>query len=195
MNLPECDSLFLRFFDPWYSDVDRNRKQCTATRPDLLQSGDYVNVSAEQLQILPDEGQTEARAIIEQMLDACREDWPSYLGVSGDIDLDWIEAFDAYYDREKVSELIERSDPADFSNDYVILVCEFGAALGHVLRIMEPRLVWAYDWPYWDSSLVDPRSGTIIPTFHWAVKKFSDYGIDDGFAAKLEMCVRILNEN
>lgn len=194
MNLPECDPLFLRFFDPWYSDADRSRKQCIATRPDLLQSGEYTNVPAEQLQILPEEGQAEAKAIIEEMLNACHEDWPSYLNVSGNIDLDWIEAFDAYYDREKVGELIERADPADFSNDYVILVCEFGAALGHVLRTMEPRLVWVYDWPYWESSLVDPGNGLIIPTFHWAVKKFSDYGIDDGFAAKLEMCVKMLNE-
>ncbi|MDF3059295.1 MAG: hypothetical protein K0R17_3510 [Rariglobus sp.] len=197
MNIPENDPLFLRFLDPWYSEADRKRKNWDATRPDMLTISGYVGASPDDLQILVLEGQNESKARIERMLAACRSDWPTYLNLSGGIgiDLDWIDAFDAYYDRKKVSEIIDKSDPTDFSNDYLILVCEFGAALGHVLQRMEPRLNWVYDWPYWESSLVDTQTGTIIPTFHWAVKKFSDYGIDDGFAAKLEMCVSVLNEN
>jgi hypothetical protein len=195
MKIPECDPLFLRFLDPWYSDDDRKRKNWAATRPDLLTIESYVDASPEDLQILVVEGQKEAKARIDRMLDACRNDWPTYLALTGDIDLDWIDAFDSSYDRKKVGEIIKKADPADYSNDYLILVCEFGAALGHILQKMEPRLCWVYDWPYWESSLVDTKTGTIIPTFHWAVKKFSDYGIDDGFAAKLEMCVGVLNEN
>ena len=129
------------------------------------------------------------------MLDACRGDWPEYLKVFGDLDEHWIEAFDEYYDRKRVSDVIKRSDPKDFSNDYLVLVCEFGAALAHVLLSKEPRLVWVHDWPYWESRLVDAKSGSVIPPFHWAVKKFSEYGLEDGFAQKIEACVHLLNEN
>jgi hypothetical protein len=195
MKIPECDPLFLRFLDPWYSENDRKRKKWAATRPDLITIDSYVGVSLDELQIITTEGQLEAKARIDRMLEACRNDWPTYLNLSGDLDLDWIDAFDAYYDRKKVSGVIKKSDPSDYSNDYLILVCEFGAALAHVLQRTEPRLSWIYNWPYWESSLVDTKTGSVIPTFHWAVKKFSDYGIDDGFAAKIDMCTGVLNEN
>ncbi len=128
------------------------------------------------------------------MLDACIEDWPCYLTVFGSLDENWIDAFDRYYDRERIAGVIERSDPADYGNDYLILVCEFGAALAHVLQQKQPRLVWQHDWPYWESSLIDPQTGAVIPPFHWAVKKFSDYGVEDGFRAKIDLCVSTLEK-
>jgi hypothetical protein len=195
MPLPHCDTLFARYLDPWYSPADRKRKQFDATRPDILTTDAYAKVPLSELTIIGADGDREASARIERMLEACRGDWPGYLKVFGDIDEHWIEAFDAHYDRKRVAEVIKRSDPQDFSNDYLILVCEFGAALGHALRAKEPRLGWVYDWPYWESSLVDTSSGSVIPPFHWAVKKFSEYGLEDGFAEKLEMCVHALNEN
>jgi len=194
MELPECDPLFLRYLDPWYTDADRARKGYAATRPDMLTDSGYADATDEDLEILTPEGVVEARTRIQAMIAACQTDWPSYLEVAGDLDLHWINSFDIHYDRARVANILENADPDDFSNDYLILACEFGAALGHVLQQMEPRLQWLYDWPYWESSLIDPRTGTIIPTFHWAIKKFSDYGVDDGFAAKLQMCVEILNE-
>lgn len=194
MSLPHCDTLFIKFLDPWYSADDRKRKQFEATRPDVLTSHDYVGVPVSELCVLNAEGAGEARARIDRMLTACRGDWPRYLDVKGDIDERWIAAFDEYYGRTRITEVIERSDPKDFSNDYLILVCEFGAALGCVFRRKQPALTWLHDWPYWESSLIDPRSGTIIPPFHWAVKKFSEYGVDDGFAEKIEMCLHLLEE-
>ena len=193
MPLPHCDTVFARFLAPWYSAGDRERKRFEATRPDILTAQDYVGVLLSELSVLGKEGEREASARIDRMLQACRADWPTYLQVFGDIDEHWIEAFDEHYDRKRVADVIKRSDPKDFSNDYLILVCEFGAALGFVLQAKEPRLVWIYDWPYWESSLVDTLTGAVIPPFHWAVKKFSEYGLDDGFAAKLDMCVHVLN--
>lgn len=128
------------------------------------------------------------------MVEACRGDWPQYLRVFGDLDEHWIDAFDDYYDRKRISDVISRSEPSDFSNDYLILICEFGAALGYVLRAKQPHLDWLYDWPYWESSLVDTRTGSVIPPFHWAVKKFSEYGVDDGFVTKIEMCLHVLED-
>jgi hypothetical protein len=91
-----------------------------------------------------------------------------------------------------VAEVLEAADPEDFSNDLLVLCCEFGAVLGAALRQDAPQLEWVYDWPYWESGLLDPAHGYRINVFHWAIKKFSDYGVDDGFAAKVEMCVKLM---
>lgn len=74
-----------------------------------------------------------------------------------------------------------------------IICCEFGAMLGAVMRSLQPRLFWSPNWPYWESSLIDPASGSEIPVFHWAIKKMSSYGWDDGFAEKTEACLAMLD--
>ena len=35
---------------------------------------------------------------------------------------------------------------------------------------------------------------SVVPVFHWAIKKFSTYGIDDGFADKPQVCVQMLQD-
>ncbi len=42
--------------------------------------------------------------------------------------------------------------------------------------------------PYCESSLVDPDTGRLIPVFNLAIKKMSDYGVDDGFGDKVKSC-------
>jgi hypothetical protein len=192
--LPHCDDLFLRFFDCWYDDAGRRRRGFKATFPDVLQHGSLVGLTQAEASCVAEEAQQQILDKISGMVSAARGDWARYLEVKGEIDLGWIDAFDRHYDRERVREVIERSDPSDFGNDYVVLCCEFGAALSHVLRTGQRRLVWRLDWPYWDSSLFDPKTGTAIPIFHWAVKKMSEYGVDDGFAAKTKACLQLLNE-
>jgi len=34
----------------------------------------------------------------------------------------------------------------------------------------------------------------IIPPFHFAIKKMSEYGVDDGFAAKLSLLANLLED-
>jgi hypothetical protein len=194
MELPHCDTLFAKYLEPWYSAGDHRRKKFEATRPDILTAECYAGRPLSEMSVIGEEGEREAKARVETMLEACRGDWPRYLKVLGEIDERWIAAFDEYHDRKRVADIIKRSDPKDFSNDYLILVCEFGAALGYVLRSKEPHLDWVFDWPYWESSLVDRRSGSIIPPFHWAVKKFSEYGLEDRFTEKVDMCVHVLKE-
>ena len=62
------------------------------------------------------------------------------------------------------------------------------------MRDLLPRLAWIPSRPYWETSIFDAETGNIIPVFHWAIKKFSTYGIDDGFAAKLQVCVQMLQD-
>ncbi len=193
-TLEHCDDLFLRYFDRWYSDDDRRRRGFHATKPDMFSAVQLVGKGGPHVSPLTGEGQDKVLKRIASMVDAARGDWPQYLGTTGDIDLDWIQAFDEHYDRERVADVIARSDPDDFGCDYVVLCCEFGAVLGYVIRAMQPQLGWYLDWPYWESMLLDPKSGTVIPVFHWAIKKMSDYGVEDGFVPKLQRCLEILEE-
>jgi hypothetical protein len=192
--LPDCDDLFLRFFDPWYDDDSRQQRGFKATYPDVLQDGSLIGLTQAEASCVTEEGQHEILRQIDDMVEAARHDWPSYLSVTDDIALTWIDAFDKHYERKRIREVIEHSDPSNFSNDYVVLCCEFGAALSYVLLAAQPRLVWRLDWPYWDSLLVDPKTGNAISVFHWAIKKMSEYGVEDGFAAKTTACLQLLEE-
>lgn len=192
--LPHCDELFFRFFDPWYDDAGRRRRGFKATLPDVLQHESFVGLSQAQASCVNEEAQRQILQQIDRMIDAARHDWPTYLSVEDELDLKWIDAFDSYYDRDHIREVVEQSDPSQFGNDYVVLCCEFGAVLSHILRQAQPRLVWRLDWPYWDSSLLDPKTGTAMPVFHWAIKKMSEYGVDDGFAAKTTASLQFLDE-
>jgi hypothetical protein len=193
-ELPHCDDLFVKFFDPWYDDAARQRRGFKATFPDISQSDSLIGATQAMASCMVEEDQEHVLEQIDRMIDAVRHDWPGYLSVRGEIDLKWIDAFDRHYDRERIHAVVQRSDASDFSNDYVVVCCEFGAALSHVLRMAEPSFVWRLDWPYWDSSLLYPKTGTIVPVFHWSIKKMSEYGVDDGFAAKIKACLRILQE-
>jgi hypothetical protein len=194
-QLPHCDDLFLDFFAPWYHQDDLTRRGFVATLPDVIQHQSFVGFSQAEASLFPVETQSEVLARIDAMLDAARTDWPTFLAVSGEIDQDWVAAFDHHYTRQTIIKTIERSDPRDYGNDYLVTCCEFGAVLGRVLMSREPRLFWRFDLPYWDSTLLDPKTGTAITVFHWAIKKLSSYGVDDGYPAKVNACLHFLAED
>jgi len=192
--LGDADEMYHRYFDRWYDEVARKLKGFGATRPDLLRIPDYVGRSVDELCPIPPDAAAEVLTQVETMQKAAAVDWAQYLSVDEPIDLDWIEKFDAHYDQARIEELLRESDPADFSNTYIVTVCEFGAALGLVMKGLLPRLAWLPSWPYWETSIFDPDRGAVIPVFHWAIKKFSTYGIDDGFAEKVQVCIQILED-
>jgi hypothetical protein len=123
------------------------------------------------------------------MLEAVQGDWPNYLPVKPPLSVEWIEEFDEFWTADRVREVLDRSDPRLFHNDVLVMVCEMGVALGEVMRQAAPQLEWLLDWPYWESGLLDVPSGNRINVFHWAVKRFSEYGIDDGYGAKVRACI------
>ena len=193
-KLPHCDRVFELFFDRWYDDDDRRRKLFEATRPDLLEDPGLAGRDPRKISPLTDECQDEVLGQVDRMVDAARGDWPLYLDVREPMDIEWIRAFDAHYDRKKVLDLLTRSDPADLSNDLLVVSFEFGAMIGFVMRQRSPTLRWLAEWPYWESSIFDGRTGHIILVFHGAIKKMSSYGIDDGFADKTEACLQLLDD-
>jgi hypothetical protein len=193
MSLPDDNEVFSRYFDRWYDDSARQRKSFSFTRPDMVRAYESGLLGADLSPLVPT-GQTKVLGMIQTMLESAKSDWASYLDLSDGIDCNSIEAIDFHYDAESVEALIERSDPNDFANDLVVLICQFGAVLGPFFIQQQPRLCWIPDQPYWESSLYDPISGYVIPPFHWAIKKFSSYGIDDGCLPKALRCLEILEE-
>jgi hypothetical protein len=191
-RLGDADDMFRRFFDRWYSDDARTLKGLPATRPDLMKIPEYVGQPVGSVCPLTNEDALKSLARVERMRVAAENDWPTFLDVRAPVNLAWVKSFDTHYDLVRVEKLLAVSDPTDFSNDYVVTVCEFGAVLGAVMQDLLPRLVWLPSWPYWESSIFDAETGSVIPVFHWAIKKFSTYGIDDGFTAKLQVCVNML---
>ncbi len=191
-RLPDCDRLFKRFFDSWYSDDERKRKIFEATRPDAQQYA-RPGTPANKVSPLTIRGQISAKKHIAAMLEAATGDFPTYLKVSGKPNIQWVHAFDKYYDRDAVLSLVNRSDPSDFTNDYLVICCEFGALMGDVFIQRRRHLKWLPDWPYWESSIYDSRSGYRIAVFHWAIKKLSSYGLKDGYRSKLLGCVDLID--
>ena len=137
----------------------------------------------------------ETQRRVSSMRSAATDDWPTYLKISAPTSLQWIAAFDSYYDRDAVQKVVARSRPSNFSNDYVVLCCELGAVLGEVLLQQNQRLQWLYDWPYWESAIFDPDTGFKVNVFHWAIKKMSDYGVADGLVAKIQACLQRIEKN
>lgn len=191
-GLPDCDKVFMTYFDKWYRPADRERKGFPATRPDVLRSDSLINLSPQDASALTEDSQAEIKRMVEGMIDAARGDWPIYLEVSEPINIEWIDKFDTFHDKRCIKALMKSSKPDNFSNDFLVRCCEFGAVLGHILITTQPNLHWIYDFPYWESSVFDPETGQIFPVFHWAIKKFSSYGIDDGFKAKLLACSQLI---
>ena len=171
-KLPHCDEVFMTYFDRWYDADDRKRKFYKATRPDIFINRDLRGHHADEISPLGDDGIIEVKSRVTTMINAAREDWPNMFDVAEPIDIDWIDAFDRYHDKKRVKAILKQSDPNDFSNDFIVRCCEFGAVLGHVMTSTQPNLHWIYDWPYWESSIFDPESGRTIAVFHWAIKKF-----------------------
>jgi hypothetical protein len=192
-RLPHCDELFLKFIAPRYSDQDRKRRACKSTRGDMEQIL-KPNLTAEMASPLYPEVQKEVMEQIRTMIEAACEDWSRLLGRKITPTIEAIEMIDEYYDREKIHALIDATDPDESSNDYLVSCIEFGVMVGEVLRSRSGDLVWAADWPYWESFVYDPKTGYRINVFHWAVKKFSEYGWDDGFAEKIDVCIEMLKK-
>lgn len=102
-RFPHCDKLFLKFFEPWYDDDDRQRKGFSATRPDLMQMPDVIGQSAKELSPLHPKGVAHVPQQITSMRDAASEDWKTYLRVKKPLSLAWVDAFDRHYDASRAN--------------------------------------------------------------------------------------------
>ena len=133
-SLPDWDELFLKYFDRWYDNDSRARKGFEATRPYMMQVPELIGLTSEQAGPLLDESRLDVARQVAAMLDSARGDFATSPAVSGDPDLSWVDPYDRHLDRKRIHELLDAADPAEFSNDYLVTCCEFGAVPGHVLK-------------------------------------------------------------
>lgn len=191
-KLPHCDELFVKFLSPWYDEDDRPKM----TRPDIYQIAAFEGqtLDLDEIQYLTPEYLEEVKTLInDTMTKAFFEDF-SFIHKSDNLNFDLLDAVDKYYDRAKIAELIKESDPKDFSNPYLVTVCEFGVLLGQLFKQLE-GYDWLYSHPYYHSIIVHKDTGFGIAVFDWAVKKFSEYGVDDGFVAQFQAAVDGVNRH
>lgn len=189
-KLPHCEELFVKYLSPWYDEDDRPKM----TRPDMYEIAAFGGqpLDLDEIQYLTPEYLEEVKTLInETMTNAALKDF-SFIHKSDNFDLELLDAVDKYYDRTKISELIRESDPNDFSNPYLVTVCEFGVLLGQLFRQID-GYDWLYSHPYYHSIIVHKETGLGITVFDWAVKKFSEYGVDDGFVAKFHTAIDAVN--
>ena len=146
----------------------------------------------DELQYLDTEDLEERKHFInETMVNAALEDFQNIIK-SDKLDFTVLAAVDKYYDRAKIAALIKESDPNEFSNPYVVTVCEFGVMLGHLFNQID-GFDWLYSDPYFHSIIVHKDTGFGITVFDWAIKKFSEYGVDDGYVAKFHAALEGVN--
>lgn len=179
--LPSAAEVFARYFERWYEADDRMRRHYPALRP-LIEEFPVPLPAALIDGPLSAEDREGVAAHVAGMRDALEGDWPELLGVTGTLSLGWLDAFDRAYDREEVTRVLAEANPEEFDNELVVLACELGVATGEVLRALVPDAVWVYDSPYWDSAVLDQRSGLRANVFAWALAKLSEDGVAGGYA-------------
>ena len=179
-SLPDCNDLYVKYVHKW---DDNPEHTILIVKPDMLQSFN-PDTDFSTLVDSTDEGYLEIKQQIETMISASRQDLQE-LSKFTTFNLDAIDKLDKAIDRQYIKDVIEASKVDDHSNPYLISIIEFGCALAETMENEIGGFVWLYDYPYWESTIVHKKTGFEIPVFHWAIKKFSDYGVDDGFKDKI----------
>jgi hypothetical protein len=191
-ELPDADVLHRRFFDPWYKTADRERRGHAATRPDIVLVAGFRDVPWQELSPIEAGRQRDVLAMIDRMVEAARSDWQSLTAPHDVLSRDGLVALDAGLDDERLCQLVESSDPSDVANGYFVTACELGAVVGAAIKSARTTLHWVPDWPYWESSLVDQRTGHVIAPFDWAIKRMSATARDFGLVDKIGACLELL---
>ncbi|WP_422092348.1 hypothetical protein [Tenacibaculum sp. MEBiC07804] len=190
-KLPHCDKLFEKFLSPWYPEDERPKM----TRPDMYVISGYEDktLDIDRIQYLTEEGLKDTKDIFEKMRESYQRDFQNFKEFK-ELNLDVIDSVDKAFGKKEVKELIKISDPKDFENGYLVTVCEFGLALGD-LFVQTGKFKWLYSYPYFHSIVINPETGQGITVFDWAVKKFSSYGIDDGYKWKFLKVMEIIEDD
>lgn len=190
-KLSHCDKLFKKYLSPWYLDNDKP----TMTRPDMYIISGYQNqtLNIDEIQYLTKEAFKESKRLIEKTRFSYLRDFKKIKEFE-DLNLDIINAVDNAYNIQEVKALIKSSDPKNFENQYLLTVCEFGVALGD-LFVKSGKFNWLYSSPFFHSVVVNPETGQAITVFDWAVKKFSSYGIEDGYKWKFIKAMELIEDD
>lgn len=177
IRLPDVDALFAAYFT---SNDNANENAAKTIRPDLERCPDEV---ARESTII--------EAEITDLRTHLKAEWPSSLIVRPPLDMPWLDAFDRYWTRSRIRQLLE-GNPELVRTELRSHCGQLGTAFADVLTNQASRLVWHYREPFWESVLYDPAYDVCVNIFHWAIKRFSDYGADDESRGKVLMAVNLL---
>lgn len=105
-KLPHCDTLFEKYFTPWYDQEDRP----TMTRPDMyvISGFDEQPLDLDKIQYLPEDLLEYKKKQLQTMADAALNDYQRIIK-SEKLDLNVLDAVDKYFDRKKIAEIIRKS--------------------------------------------------------------------------------------
>jgi len=190
-DFEDCDTLFQKFLSPWYAEEERP----TTTRPDMYVVAGYNGqpLNLNRFQYLDDAMLIQSVENIRMMTSATVDDYRKMVQADG-LSLTVLDAVDKKFDRKTVSDLILVSDPENFSNPYMVNVCEFGIMLGYLFT-QRPDFGWLYGDPYFHSVVVHKPTGLAIAVFDWAVRKFSNSGVDEGFVEKYHAAIKAVENS
>ena len=170
IELPDAETLYHHFFSRWIPPEDPRDAQLRSDLEQIeLEPGQHIRV----LSPLTDEGRKEIDAQLARATEAALADIPALLKLDTPPSLDWLDALETHLTPGRIQELLRGSDPDKLDNAYLILCCETGALIGHLLRNAWPSLRWLGDFPYFESGLFDLNAAIRIPVFHWAIKTLS----------------------
>lgn len=184
-SLPDAPDVYSRFFAPWVRRGDALPLAPATLKPELVEVAAFRGVEARDLSTLAPDLQAKVHEQIGRMVGAARVDWKEICGRFDPLSREGLAAIDASYDEAAIAALHEQSDPADFGNVLLVTTCELGGVIGAALAAARPTLRWVADWPYFESTLVDARTGVVVAPFHWAVRKLSAQGAQGGLVERI----------
>jgi hypothetical protein len=139
-KIPDCDELFVKYLSPWYPESERPKM----TRPDMYVISGFEGqpLEIDSLQYLADDLLATTKKQIQTITDAALQDYQEIVK-SNKLDFKVLDSVDRFYNRKRISEVLKNSDPSDYSNQYLVTVCEFGATLGQLFQEID-----GFDWLY-----------------------------------------------
>lgn len=186
-KLPEPDFLYEKFVKPWDNNNDPLLPK--KLKPDM-QGLFKAGYGLEKLKEINWDFENTTKNQIDAMCEAVFVDFKDFGKLDRDNLLNTIDILDKVFDRKFVKRVIDNSDPNKFDNEYLLHSIEFGALIGKYFE-KQAGYFWFYEYPYWESVIVHQKTGTVIPVFHWGFKKFSNYGVEDGFKLKVHQALQI----
>jgi hypothetical protein len=180
--LAEMHHLFDEYIAPWlHPDANaRLRPDVFALPPDIARP---IDIAA--IQVMDAEQQQTVRDDMARMWEAAQKDYAEMTGITDGRLPEVLDIADAWYGEDVLLGLHHLSDAHDYSNLYLLSVCELGLLMAHVL-MEQDDFGWLYSYPYFDSVLVHRPTGHCIPVFDWAVKKLSPHGLNEGLLDKVK---------
>lgn len=165
-----AEVLFEEMFWRWYGAEERQAHTSPKLRADAEQL--EPGKAARDLSRFDARAQQAIISKCEGMAEAARQDWNDLISLL-EFEPDCLRRFLEYWTVDEARRLAVTVEPSKNDNDYVVLCCELGAALGKFYRQRLPEAEWVADMPYWESWLYHPPTGTRINVFHTAIRELS----------------------